>query len=371
MTQTTAGIEGEPIVVRVPTSQRDYDVVVGEGVIDEVGRLARQACGGGRACVVSDSNVAPLYADAVAQSLVAAGYDACIQIFEAGERNKRLSTVEELLGGLAQAGLTRDDVVVAVGGGVTGDMAGLAAALYLRGISLVQVPTSLLAMVDSSVGGKTAVDLDAGKNLCGAFWQPWLVVADVDCLDTLTPDLFRDSCGEVIKHGVIRDPKLFAWLEANPLTGEVAGDELARVVARNVQIKRDVVASDEREHGLRQILNFGHTIGHAVEAAGDFSLGHGSCVALGMCCIARAACEMGWCDREVPRRIEALVRAHGLPADTDLPHDLIVSYATHDKKRHGDGVNVVVPRAIGSVEVRHVSLEEFERLVDLGCGVGA
>ena len=356
--------------VRVETPSRGYDVVLGQGVMDEVGERTRGACGGSAACVISDSNVAPLYANAVAESLVAAGYRATIQIFPAGESNKRVSTLSDLLEGLATAELSRDDVVVALGGGVTGDMAGLAAALYLRGCKVVQVPTSLLAMVDSSVGGKTAVDLEAGKNLAGAFFQPSLVVADVDCLDTLTPALLTDSCGEVIKHGAIRDEALFDRIASDPINRpDHDPTDLLDVIARNVEIKRDVVDQDERERGLRQILNFGHTIGHAIEAASDFGLGHGSCVAAGMCCIARASARMGWCDGEVAERIVAAVDAYGLPTDTAVDHDVLLAYAVHDKKRHGATVNVVVPRAIGDVEVRTVTIPEFAHLIDLGCGV--
>ncbi len=336
--------------VHVSTPSRSYDVLIGQGVIDEVGALTRKACGGSAACVIADDNVAPLYANAVAESLADAGYRTTLQVFPAGERHKRLSTLSDLLEGLAVAELTRDDVVVAVGGGVTGDMGGLAAALYLRGCKVVQVPTSLLAMVDSSVGGKTAVDLEAGKNLAGAFFQ----------------------CGEVIKHGVIRDEALFRSLAAHPINAEgFDRQELADVIRRNVQIKRDVVDADERERGLRQILNFGHTIGHAIEAASDFALGHGSSVAAGMCCIARASARMGWCAQDVADDIVAAVAAYGLPTDTAVDHDTLLSFATHDKKRHGSTVNVVVPTRIGAVEVRTVSLPEFRHLVDLGCGTGA
>lgn len=358
--------------IHVNTPSRAYDVHVGHGILDGTGQLVREACGGGVAAVVSDSNVAPLYADRVLASLGAAGYRTALLTFPAGEQNKRLGTLGTLLEGLAQAELSREDVVVALGGGVTGDMAGLAASMYLRGCQVAQVPTSLLAMVDSSVGGKTAVDLEAGKNLAGAFFQPSVVVADVSCLRTLSHELFTDSCGEVLKHGVIADEDLFERVAARPINAPgYSQEELAEVIARNVQIKRDVVDADERERGLRQILNFGHTIGHAIEAASDFSLGHGSSVAAGMCCIARASARMGWCGQDVADDITRTVAAYGLPTDTAVDHDTLFSFATHDKKRHGSTVNVVVPTRIGAVEVRPVSLPEFRHLVDLGCGTGA
>lgn len=357
------------VIVHVDTTSRSYDVHVTPGVITRVGELAREAAGGENAFVVSDTNVAPLYIDQVRASLEASGYTTSQFVFEAGEASKRATTWAACLEAIAAAGLTRDDVVIALGGGVTGDLAGFAAACYMRGCSVVQIPTSLLAMVDSSVGGKTAIDLEAGKNLAGAFWQPRAVIADPNCLKTIPQELFRDSCGEVIKHGVLADPSLFDDLESEPLTSKgVSTERLARVIARNVEIKRDVVNADEQEHGVRQTLNLGHTIGHAIEAASNFALGHGTCVAIGLCAIARAAAAEGICDPKVVTRIERVVDAHGLPTDTHLPHDVIVNLAMSDKKRHGDGVNVILPTRIGKVEIRRVSMTEFARLVDEGCG---
>ena len=355
--------------IRVRTASAGYVVHVGRGNLETVGARTRSACAGGVAAIVTDSNVGPLYASRVRGSLERAGFRVTEFSFAAGEASKRIGTYARCLEALAAAGLTRDDVVVALGGGVVGDLGGFAAATYMRGCSVVQVPTSLLAMVDSSVGGKTAVDLEAGKNLAGAFFQPSSVIADVDCLGTISPELLRDSCGEVIKHGVLADEVLFSELERMPLnaTGRSAED-VARVVARNVEIKRDVVDADERERGVRQTLNLGHTIGHAIEAASDFSMGHGTCVAIGLCCIARAAVAEGMLEAGVARRIERCVAAHGLPIDTDLPHNVICDAARADKKRHGDHVNVVMPRRIGRVEVVRYDLAGFARLVDEGCG---
>ncbi|MBM6774078.1 3-dehydroquinate synthase [Olsenella profusa] len=345
-----------------------YDVHVGAGILPELGAVAREAAGGARCCVVSETHVAPLYADAAEASLAAAGYDVAERVvFPAGERHKRLSTLGEILEALAARELGRSDVVVALGGGVAGDVAGLAAALYLRGVAVVQVPTSLLAMVDSSVGGKTAVDLEAGKNLAGAFWQPCAVVADVRTLATVPDELFRDSCGEVVKHAVLADAALLDRLTERPLT-KLRHDEasLVDVVARNVEIKRDVVQADEREAGVRQTLNLGHTIGHAIEAASEFTLGHGSCVAAGLCMMARASARRGWCSGETATRIERCVAAHGLPTGSELPADLLMHYMAHDKKRHGEAVNVVVPVEVGRCEVRRVGLDELRELVELG-----
>ncbi|MBM6675194.1 3-dehydroquinate synthase [Olsenella uli] len=353
--------------IHVDTLSRPYDVLVGAGLLDELGRHVCETLGRPRCCVVTETTVGPLYAERAEAALAAAGLEVAPRVtFPAGEAHKTLATLGGILEGLAARELTRDDAVVALGGGVTGDMAGLAAALYLRGIAVVQVPTSLLAMVDSSVGGKTAVDLPSGKNLVGAFWQPSLVVADVRTLSTVPANLFRDSCGEVVKHAVLADAALLDELSERPLTGGVNEGRLADVVARNVEIKRDVVSADERERGLRQTLNLGHTLGHAIEAASDFALGHGSCVAAGLCLIARASSARGWCSPETAARIVRCVEAHGLPTGTDLPAGTLMRYVAHDKKRHGDGVNVVVPREVGRCEVRRLGLDDLRDLIELG-----
>lgn len=356
-------------VIDVRTPSRRYQVHVGERLIGELGRLTRAVCPkAAKAQVISDSNVAPLYANEVVSVLADAGLSCTVQTFEAGEASKNIHTLSSLLEGLASDGLTRDDIVVALGGGVVGDIAGLAAAMYLRGCAVVQLPTSLLAMVDSSVGGKCAVDLKAGKNLAGAFWQPSLVVADLSLLDSLSHELFADSCGEIIKYGVIADAALFLELEADPIAAKDVGKErLVRIVARSIEIKRSVVEADEREGGLRQILNFGHTLGHAIEAASDFKLGHGSSISAGMCIIARASARMGWCSEVTARRIEDVVCAHGLPTDTDIDAETLLSFATHDKKRRADHLNVVVPREIGRVELGNITIEGLREIIDLGC----
>lgn len=358
----------ETIIQHVETPSRAYDVHVGAGILTQVGTVTRKSAGGTRACVITETNVGPLYLDAVSASLAAAGYEVSSLEFSAGERSKNMTTLAELLEGLAERELTRDDVVVALGGGVTGDMGGLAGAMYLRGCKVVQVPTSLLAMVDSSVGGKVAVDLAHGKNLAGFFFQPRAVVADVECLHTIDHALYTDSIGEVIKHAVLADPALLDELTAHPMNaGGYPDDKVAAIVAQNVGIKRDVVNADERERGLRQTLNLGHTIGHGIEAASDFALGHGSSVAAGLCCMARACTKLGWCEDDVYPRILACVQAHGLPTGTEVPVDVVFDYMTHDKKRHGNTMNIVVPERIGQVSVKKVSLEELRRIVELGC----
>ena len=247
--------------------ERPYTVHIGTFLLERVGAIARGVCEGGRALVVTDSNVGPLYAPPVVESLEKSGFTTRLATFAAGEQHKTGETFLDLLDAAARAELGRSDLVVALGGGVVGDLAGFVAASYMRGIAYIQVPTSLLAMVDSSVGGKTAIDLPAGKNLAGAFWQPRAVIADVGCLGTLDDAQFADGCGEVVKHAAIADADLFACLEETPLTPELLKRDLGRVaylIARNVDIKRAVVAADERESGMRKLLNFGHSIGHGI-----------------------------------------------------------------------------------------------------------
>jgi 3-dehydroquinate synthase len=353
--------------IAVDTKGGSYEVLIGRGVRNELGNVTRACAGGDKAFIVTDSNVGPLYEAAAAEKLRAAGYDVPSRTFPAGERTKCLASFAAGLDAAAQAGMTRGDVFVALGGGVMGDLGGFIAASYMRGVDVVQVPTSLLAMVDSSVGGKTGVDIPGGKNLCGAFWQPKAVVCDIDCLATLDEALFRDSCGEVIKYGVMCDPELFASLEASPLTlADASTDRLEDIVAACVSIKRDVVEKDEREGGLRQILNLGHTIGHAVEAASDYARGHGECVAIGMCYMARACAALGICDDATAGRVVSCVAAHGLATASEFDADTLFDFVLHDKKRHGDTVNAVVIEGVGRVSVRTFPLGQFKELIALG-----
>lgn len=357
--------------IPVSTSSRSYEVFVAQNCLDQIGKIARSTTKGSNAFIVSDTNVYPLWANPVEGSLQAEGFEISCATFLAGEARKNLGTLSDILEAMAEVPLNRDDIVIALGGGVVGDIAGFAAATYMRGIQVLQVPTSLLAMVDSSVGGKTAVDLRGGKNLAGAFWQPSAVIASIECLSTISPELLTDSCGEVIKHGVLADPKLFAELEATSINtrnkdGNLDFERLERVVKRNIEIKRDIVDKDEKERGLRQTLNLGHTVGHAIESANNFELGHGSSVAAGMCITARYCAQKGICTSEVAERIVACVKAHGLPTSTEIDTDTLFSCALADKKRHGDSVNAVLIEDIGSVCIKQMSLNEFKEILELG-----
>ena len=248
-------------------ASRQYDILIGQGLLPTLGAEAKKLGKAQKICVVSESSVYPLYGAAAEESLKSAGFSVVSYVFPAGEESKNGQVFLDLLNFLAENRLTRSDLIVALGGGVVGDLAGFAAASYLRGIRFIQVPTTLLAAVDSSVGGKTAIDLPAGKNLAGAFCQPSLVLCDTDTLNSLPLDIFRDGCAEVIKYGVLYDTKLFAHLEEKGLSFDREA-----VITRCVELKRDVVMEDEFDTGARMKLNLGHTVGHGVEAKSHFAI---------------------------------------------------------------------------------------------------
>lgn len=341
-------------------ASRPYDIVIGPGLLKEAGERSRRINRGVRVLLVSDSNVAPLYADTVAESYAAAGYRVTRFVFPAGEESKRLSTIAALYEQLAADGLTRADLIAALGGGVTGDMAGFAAATWLRGIDFVGLPTSLLAQVDSSVGGKTGVDIPQGKNLVGAFWPPRLVLADTDALSTLPADILSDGMAEVVKSACIKDAPFFHWL----LQQDALSDEnLPETVFRAVDIKRRVVEADEREAGERRLLNFGHTLGHALEAQSHFRLSHGRAVAAGMMLVTRAAERTGLTAPGTAEDIAALLRRYGLPDGDGTPPEEYLPYAALDKKRAGDSLSLVLLRRIGDGYIHPIPADSLPAFV--------
>ncbi|MBD9281094.1 MAG: 3-dehydroquinate synthase, partial [Clostridiales bacterium] len=293
--------------ITVPLGERSYPIHIERGLLAKTGEMIRENLGDIAVAVVSDDHVAPLYMEEVVSSMEKVGLRVCSIVLPHGEQTKCLKSLETLYAFLCEHHLTRKDAIVALGGGVIGDLAGLAAATYLRGVHFVQLPTTLLAAVDSSVGGKTAVDLPAGKNLAGAFYQPELVLCDLDTLDSLPREIFLDGCAEVIKYAVLGSRELFALLADIP-----SGKGLEEVTARCVEMKRDFVQSDELDRGARQMLNLGHTFGHAVEASSRFTLSHGKSVAIGMAMILRAACSRGLCSAEMRDAVIALLQRYGL-----------------------------------------------------------
>lgn len=342
-------------------ASKSYDIKIGSGLLSTIGEEARSLGKATRVCVVSDSQVFPLYGDAVCQSLTDAGFSVETYVFPAGESSKNGSVLLELLNHLATMGLTRTDLIVALGGGVVGDLAGFAAAVYLRGIRFIQVPTTLLAAVDSSVGGKTAIDLPAGKNLAGAFYQPSLVLCDTDTLDSLPEDIFRDGCAEVIKYGVLYDPELFAYLKETGL-----GFDREAVIQRCVQWKRDVVMADEFDTGARMKLNLGHTIGHGVEAKSHFAISHGKAVAIGMAIAARSCASSGFCFPETAAELEDILRIFGLPTTTEYTEKELYTYTLSDKKRSGGTVSLILPKRIGSCAIVPTPVEQLESFIKAG-----
>lgn len=341
-------------------ASRPYDIVIGPGLLEKAGERSRRINCGVRVLLVSDSNVAPLYADTVAESYAAAGYRVTRFVFPAGEESKRLSTIAALYEQLAADGLTRADLIAALGGGVTGDMAGFAAATWLRGIDFVGLPTSLLAQVDSSVGGKTGVDIPQGKNLVGAFWPPRLVLADTGALSTLPSDILSDGMAEVVKAACIKDAPFFHWL----LQQDALSDEnLPETVYRAVDIKRRVVEADEREAGERRLLNFGHTLGHALEAQSHFRLSHGRAVAAGMMLVTRAAERKGLTAPGTAEDIAALLRRYGLPDGDGTPPEEYLPYAALDKKRAGDSLSLVLLHRIGDGYIHPIPADSLPAFV--------
>lgn len=342
----------------VQTNQQSCPVTIKEGLLSQAGSLIRQSFShASTAAVVTDETVAALYGGALCAALSAAGFAAPLFAMKPGERHKNGQTLLDILGFLAENDMTRADLAVTLGGGVPGDAGGLAAALYMRGIPFVQVPTTLLAAVDASVGGKTAIDLPQGKNLAGAFHQPSLVLCDTDILRALPPEIYRQGMAEVIKCAMLRDAELFAQICAGRY-------DLADAVTRCVRIKADYVAQDERDNGVRQFLNLGHTFGHAVEVLSDFSISHGEAVALGLVMACRAA---GTDEAPV---IQAL-RACGLPTHCPYPAEALARAALRDKKRRGGELTLVLPRAIGDCYLQTVPVERLEAVFRRALGGGS
>lgn len=346
--------------ITVSTSTQ-YPVHIGSGLLGTLHSYTSLLCGAERAVIVSDSNVWPLYGGRLQAELQQAGLETASYVFPAGEESKNSGTYLSILNYLAEKNITRTDLLVALGGGVVGDITGFAAATYLRGIPYIQIPTTLLAMVDSSVGGKTAIDLPSGKNLVGAFYQPAMVLCDIDTLDTLPASIFRDGCAEVIKYGVLYDPDLFEHLEKNGLNFNRKA-----VITRCVELKRDVVTEDEFDTGARQKLNLGHTIGHGIEASSNFTVTHGQAVAIGMAIVSRSGAAQGICAENTQKRIVEILNTFGLPTKTDYTSDSLLKYALSDKKRAGGTVNLIVPQDVGSCTIKPTPVSALKSFIEAG-----
>lgn len=325
----------------------------------DFGGEVRKTVSGDTIVVVTDENVKPLYLDRYMQNLQSVGFDVYSFTIAPGEESKSGEVYLELLNYLAEIPLTRADALVALGGGVVGDLTGFAAATYLRGIKVIQVPTTVLAVVDSSIGGKTAINLPAGKNLAGAFHQPALIWRDVTMLESLPADTYLNGMAEVIKYGVLADADLWSLL----LNYANVQNNMPEIIDRCVSIKNRIVAEDEFDTGTRQLLNFGHTIGHAIERASDFVVSHGFAVAKGMAAIADISARQGWCSRECAQEIIQLLENYGFDLSIDYSMDELYNIMLSDKKRKGGVIDLVVPERIGKCVLKRLTTEELKGIL--------
>lgn len=343
--------------IRVNTS-KPYDVIIERGGIDKCGEYISGVTKSKKAAIITDDIVGSLYAERVISSMKNSGFECTMFTFANGEQSKCIDVLSNIYAFLSSSGITRSDIIIALGGGVVGDITGFAAATYLRGVEFVQIPTTLLAQIDSSVGGKTAIDIESGKNLVGAFKQPALVICDSDTLKTLSDEILSDGMAEAIKYGMIRDSALFELIEAHTLSN--IHEVMDELVYTCIDIKREVVEHDEFDTGERMILNFGHTIGHAIEAWHNYNnYTHGKGVAAGMCIITHRLAE-----KAVYDRLEKVVKAYELPSGTDIPMSELLPYCTKDKKCESAKINYIVCEKIGESKIIKVAISEFSRLME-------
>ncbi|MEG1725114.1 MAG: 3-dehydroquinate synthase [Anaerovoracaceae bacterium] len=332
-------------------------IKIGRGIIDTIGSEAKEIITGETVVIVSDDIVNSLYGQSTEKALVDAGFNVETYVIPHGEESKNGETYLKILNFLAGIPLTRADGLVALGGGVVGDLTGFVAATYLRGIKVIQVPTTLLAAVDSSIGGKTAINLEAGKNLAGAFHQPSLVLCDVETLSTLPENIFRDGMAEVIKYGIITDKELFQELKS---PGKKNLEDIIKCCAK---IKCDIVEQDQNDTGVRQILNFGHTIGHAIEKASDFQISHGSAVAKGMAAITKISYDNGWCNKETYQAVIEILLKYEFDLIIDKKMEELYDIMKSDKKRKGNIIDIVVPLEIGKCQLKRITIEQLKELL--------
>lgn len=343
--------------IHVNTSH-PYDVIIERDGLKKCGEYIRNITGAAKAAVITDDIVGTLYGKTVTNSLEKNGFECNTFIFPNGEQSKNLSVFGEILDFLCENSITRSDIIIALGGGVVGDITGFAAASYLRGVDFVQIPTTLLAQIDSSVGGKTAIDIKGGKNLVGAFRQPALVVCDSSTLKTLTPDILSDGMAEAVKYGMIRDKKLFDLI--NNHTSATIHEAMDELIFTCIDIKRNVVEHDEFDRGERMILNFGHTLGHALEGWHKYTgYTHGMGVAAGMCMITEKLCSPDILDK-----LKGCLEKYSLPTGTDIPMKELLPFCYKDKKRASENLSYIVCKTIGSAEIVSSTIKEFCRLME-------
>ncbi len=357
------------VKVKINASKK-YDIIIGKELLSSAGDLISAVKKTAKVCIVTDTNVEKIYEKTVRQSLEKTGYEVHTFSFPFGEKSKNMVTVSELLEYMAEREFTRSDLIAALGGGIVGDVAGFAAAVYLRGIDFVQIPTTFLAAVDSSVGGKTGVNLKSGKNLAGAFWQPAMVLCDCNTFNTLSSKDFLDGVAEAVKYGCICDPELFRILKSSSHSLSPSVNEnsscLENIVKRCVEIKGRLVESDEKDTGIRQLLNFGHTIGHAVEKCSNFETSHGHAVAQGMNIVARASVNMGILSESDGAKIRNILEAYGFPLEIKYTAKELTDTALKDKKRSGDSISLVILDKIGHCYLENTPVSKLEAFIESG-----
>lgn len=343
-----------------------YQIYVGHNLLKQAGKLIRSSTSGSKILIVTHPNLQKLYGAELLGSLETAGYSVTTALIPSGEHSKSFDSYQKLIDTLAKNRFTREDIVVAFGGGVISDLAGFVAATYMRGCSLIHIPSSLLAMIDSSIGGKTALDLPFGKNLVGAFYNPKAVIVDLELLNSIPAPLLQDSCGELIKYGVLSGSNLFnkIILARNPMQ-VIDASHRQELIQACVEIKKSIVEEDFKEAGSRKLLNLGHTLGHAIETLSNFELGHGSCVAAGTNMMAKACSKLGLCSCNDVEKIAQLTQSYNLPTSTSFTVEELYSTALHDKKSHTDSIDVALIYGIGDVRIERKSFAELKQLIEL------
>jgi len=338
-------------------ASKTYEVKVGNGLLDRIGQTLKEKNIQGRIAVISDKKVFSLYGNKLISSLNVAGYDTVAYTVKGGEGSKSGKDYLKILEFLAKNQFTRTDTLIAHGGGVVGDLTGFIAGTYLRGIKFIQVPTTLLAFADSSVGGKTAINLKSGKNLVGVFNQPEAVICDIDVIKTLSKKDYACGMAEIIKYGMIFDEELLELLQ------DGMENHAEEIIARCIDLKRIVVEKDERDNGDRQLLNFGHTLAHAIEKASKFRIAHGQAVAVGMHLITERAVEKGLCEKQVLDKLESLLVDYDLPVAVNIETEELFEITLVDKKRKGDEITVVMPEKLGKCYLKKMSVNEWKEFI--------
>ncbi len=346
-------------IVKVCAS-KEYNVHIGSDFLDTIGEKIRELKAPCRVVLVSDDTVYSYYGERVKMSLKDSGYSVCEYVFPHGEDSKSMETFCKIQEFCAESSITRTDLFIALGGGVTGDLTGFVASTYLRGVDFVQIPTTVLSMVDSSVGGKTAINLNAGKNLCGAFYQPIAVFADCDTLKTLPNEIFNEGCAEIIKYGMILDKDFLEFLKDNDIK-----ENIEYVIRRCVEIKRDVVVADEFEKGERKLLNFGHTIGHAIEKCSNLTISHGNAVAIGMAIATKGAYKVG-ISEDFSDILLSILEKNQLPATCEFSTEELYRASLSDKKRSLDTISLIVPEKLGLCKIVKVSVDDLQNFIEKG-----